>query len=129
MKNDPDFMDRVNHDLAARQAARRILGVPENATAEQLKRAYRDAAVEQHPDHNGNTAEANRRFTLIRQAFELLAFDRPCDALLDERDPVSSVPADERYRLDNRWGHFCWWREKFLGSETKREKDERSSCI
>ncbi len=129
MKNDPNFMDRINRDLAAREAARRILGVSENASVGQLKRAYRDAAVEQHPDHNGNTAEANRRFTLIRKAFELLAFGRPCDALLDEADSFSNVPEDEHYRLDNRWGHFCWWRDKFLDSETKREKERHSSCI
>lgn len=129
MKNDPNFMDGINRDLAARKVARRILGVRENASAEQLKRAYRDAAVEQHPDHNGNTAEANRRFTLIRKAFELLAFDRSCDTLLAEVESFSSAPEDERYRLDNRWGHFCWWRDKFLDSETKQKKDKHSSCI
>ena len=129
MKNDSEFMERINRDLAARKAARRILGVAESANATQVKRAYRKAAIEHHPDHKGNTAEANRRFALIRCAYELLAIDRPCDELLASTNSWSNVPEDDEYRLDNRWGHFCWWREKFFGSEEKKGKDENTFCI
>ncbi len=116
MKHDPDFMHRINLDLAARKVARKVLEVPEDANADQLKRAYRRAAVRYHPDHNGNTPEANHRFALVRCAYELLAFDRPCEAMLAEADAWHDVPEDDAYRLDNTWGHFCWWREKFFGS-------------
>jgi preprotein translocase subunit Sec63 len=115
MKHDPDFMARINLDLAARRTARKILEVREDADPDELKRAYRMAAIQYHPDHNGNTAHANRRFALIKCAYELLAFDRPCDALLVEMDSRPDVPEDDKYRLDNSWGHFCWWREKFFG--------------
>ena len=114
MRHDPDFMKPINRDLAARKAACRILDVEEDADREQLKRAYRNAAILYHPDHNGNTVEANRRFALINCAYELLTLDRPCDALLVEMDSWRDVPQDDRYRLDNPWGHFCWWREKFF---------------
>ena len=129
MKDDAEFMERINRDLAARKVARRLLGVPEHAGAAQLKRAYRRAAIEHHPDHHGNTAEANRRFALIKCAYELLAFDKPGDALLAEAGSRSGVPENDTYRLDNRWGHFCWWRERFFGSDRKKAQDESSSCI
>jgi len=129
LKHDSEFMERINRDLAARKAARRLLGVAENASAEQLKRAYREAAIAHHPDHKGNSAEANRRFALIKCAYELLAFDKPCDELLENTDSWRSVPEDGKYRLDNRWGHFCWWRDKFFGSEDTKGKSENTSCI
>lgn len=129
MKHDSEFMERINRDLAARKAARRLLDVQENASIEQLKRAYREAAITHHPDHNKSTSEANRRFALIKCAYELLAFDKPCDELLANADSWSNVPEGGKYRLDNRWGHFCWWREKFFGSENTKERNENTSCI
>ncbi len=115
MRHDPDFMAKINLDLAARKSARRTLDVRENADLDELKRAYRMAAIQYHPDHNANTEEANRKFALIKCAYELLAFDKPCDALLEEMDSRPDVPEDDKYKLDSTWGHFCWWREKFFG--------------
>jgi len=134
MRHDPDFMKPINRDLAARKVACRILDVEENADKEQLKRAYRNAAIQCHPDHNANTADANKMFALIHCAYELLAFDKPCDALLLEMDSWSDVPKDNKYRLENTWGHFCWWREKFF-SHAKKSREKRKgendnpSCI
>jgi hypothetical protein len=114
MKDDPNFMERISLDLAARKVACGILGVAEDADKEQIKRAYRIAAIQYHPDHNDGAAEANRMFALIQCAYELLAFDRPCDALPAEMEVWQDVPEDDKYRLGNPWGHFCWWREKFF---------------
>ena len=108
-------MTRINRELAARKAACRILDVAEDADMEELKRAYRMAAIQYHPDHNGGGAEANHLFALIRCAYGLLAFGKPCDVLLAETNSWQDAPEDDRYRLDNSWGHFCWWREKFFG--------------
>jgi preprotein translocase subunit Sec63 len=116
MKDDPNFMARIGLDRAARKAARRILDVAEDADQEQLKRAYRIAAIRYHPDHNGGTEEANRMFTLVKCAYELLAFDKPCRELLADIDSRPGVPDDDQYNLDNPWGHFCWWRAKFFGT-------------
>lgn len=115
MKHDSEFMERINRDLKARKIASRILNVQHDASVEELKRAYREAAIAHHPDHNGNTPEANKRFALIKCAYELLVFDKPCDALLVATDSRSNVPEDNKYRLDNHWGHFCWWQDKFFG--------------
>ncbi|MEO7194653.1 MAG: molecular chaperone DnaJ [Pseudonocardiaceae bacterium] len=48
-----------------------ILGVPRDASAEQLKRAYRKLARELHPDVNPD-AEAQRRFQDVTAAYEVL---------------------------------------------------------
>lgn len=124
-------MERINRDLTARKTASRILNVQENAGAQQLKRTYREAAIAHHPDHNGNTAEANRRFALIKCAYELLAFDKPCDEILEEINFWPGVPEDGKYRMDNPWGQFLWWREKFFGSGSndKKQQGKDNSCI
>ncbi len=124
-------MERINSDLATWKAARRILSVQENASAEQLKRACREAAIEHHPDHNGNTAEANRRFALINCVYELPAFDKPCDGILEETNFGPGVLDDAKYGMDNPWGRFLWWRENFFDSGYNDEKQQGkgNSCI
>jgi len=129
MRNDSDFMNRISLDLAARKAACKILNVEEDANKRQLRSAYRVAAIRYHPDHNRSTAEANRMFTLIKCAYELLAFGKPCDALLVETEWWHDVPQGDKYKLDHPWGHFCWWREKFLGTDERRGGDDNTSCV
>ena len=116
--------------LDARKAACRIIGVGENANKDTLKKAYRHATIQYHPDRNGNTQEANRKFLILKCAYELLAFDKPCENLLEEINSWSGVPDDSKYRLDNPWGHFLWWREKFFDSEKEKNSNgKHSSCI
>lgn len=132
MKHDPDFMEKITRDLDARKAAAKILDVCESANSDKLKIAYRIAANKYHPDHNGNTLEANKRFVMIKCAYELLAFGKPCTELLQEINRWPGVPEDGKYKLDNPWGHFLWWREKFYDSEVNKGKSyakKRSSCI
>ena len=114
MKDDLEFMERINRDLAARKAACQILGVLEGARKEDLKKAYRKASMKYHPDHNQNDAEAAKRFVLVKCAYELLAEGKPCPQLLEEINTWDGVPEDSKYKLDNPWGHFLWWREKFF---------------
>lgn len=129
MKDERDFMERVNRDIEARKAARKILQVEEDADPDQLKKAYRQAAVRYHPDHNPDSSEANRKFTLVKCAYELLAYDKPCDRLLEEINSWPGVPDDDEYRLDNPWGHFLWWREKFFSSQDRDRRNNKRSCI
>lgn len=132
MKHDPDFMEKITRDLEARKAACKILEVEEMADKQQLKKAYRRAAIKYHPDHNESSPEANKKFTLIKCAYELLAFDKPCDKILEEINSWPGVPEDNKYKIDNPWGHFLWWREKFFDSDKEKGKSngsKRSSCI
>ena len=130
MKDDLEFMERITRDLAAREAACQVLGVSEGADKGDLKKAYRKASMKYHPDHNQDDADAAKRFVLVKCAYELLAEDKPCPQLLEEINTWDGVPEDGKYKLDNPWGHFLWWREKFFGSEKeKRSNGKRSSCI
>ena len=122
-------MERINRDLKTRRAALKLLEVQEGASKEELKRAFRHAAVECHPDHVGNTEDANKRFALIKCAYELLAHDKRCERLLEEAGSWIDAPENDKYKLENPWGHFLWWRDKFFGSEKKKGQDENTSCI
>lgn len=51
-----------------------MLGVHEDATEEQIKRAYRKAAMKFHPDRNvGREAEAHAAFQQIKDAYAILS--------------------------------------------------------
>jgi len=114
-RDDYEFGARITRDLQARRAARKILDVPEGADKGALKKAYRRASLKYHPDHNPNDSDAHKKFLLVKCAYELLVEDKPCDELLEEIKTWLGVPEDDKYKLDNLWGHFLWWREKFFG--------------
>lgn len=48
------------------------LGVPRDADAEQIKKAYRRLALKYHPDKNDGSKESEERFKEITQAYEVL---------------------------------------------------------
>lgn len=49
------------------------LGVSRTATAEEIKRAYRQLAQKYHPDRNPGNQEAEAKFKEVSQAFEVLS--------------------------------------------------------
>ncbi|MDO8263126.1 MAG: DnaJ domain-containing protein [Gallionella sp.] len=49
-----------------------ILGVSPNATAEEIKKAYRSLAMRHHPDRNAHSG-SEIRFNAIKTAYELLS--------------------------------------------------------
>jgi curved DNA-binding protein len=52
------------------------LGVNENATTEEIKKAYRKLAKENHPDKNPNNPQSSEKFKQISEAYEQLGDDR-----------------------------------------------------
>ena len=51
----------------------KVLGVPKDAKAEDIKKAYRKLARDHHPDANPGNAEAERRFKEISEANDVLS--------------------------------------------------------
>ena len=127
--DDLDFVDKIILDLQARHAACQILEVGESVNRNELKKAYRRASLRYHPDHNQGDSDSNKKFILVKCAYELLTEDKPCPALLEEINSWVGFPEDEKYKLDNQWGHFLWWRDRFFGSEEKAKISKSTSCI
>ena len=50
-----------------------ILGVAKNATADEVKKAYRKLAREYHPDKNPGDAAAEERFKEVQGAYDVLS--------------------------------------------------------
>jgi len=66
----------------------KILGIPRTATAKDIKKAYRQLALEWHPDKNAdNKEEAEKKFQDISEANEVLS-DPELKAKYDRGEPV-----------------------------------------
>ena len=50
----------------------KVLGVGKNATADEIKRAYRKLARKYHPDANPDNLQAEEKFKEIGEAYEVL---------------------------------------------------------
>lgn len=49
-----------------------VLGVSKTATADEIKKAYRDAAFRYHPDRNSGDAAAEEKFKQVNAAYAVL---------------------------------------------------------
>jgi len=111
---DRDWQGEISLLQQRETKARQILGVSESDGAEKIKYAWRKLSLGNHPDNNDGSLESHRTFILVNCAYRFLTEGKGCEELDAERLPDKEL-TDGKYRLDNPWGHFAWWREKYFG--------------
>ena len=50
-----------------------VLGVPKNASADEIKKAYRKLAIKYHPDRNPDDKNAEEKFKEAAEAYDVLS--------------------------------------------------------
>jgi len=62
--------------MSENQSFYKILGVSENASKDEIKKAYRTLSLKHHPDRNNNKLESQQLFQKISEAYETLSDDQ-----------------------------------------------------
>ena len=65
-----------------------VLGINENASPDEIKKAYRKLSLQYHPDRNGNSSESTIKIQSINAAYEM--------------------PLSEGIRFERRLFHSCF---------------------
>jgi len=122
-------IEKMKQMLRAREVAFEILGVKASASGETLRRAYRQACLKYHPDHNQQDLDTHKKFLIIKCAYDLLTEGKPCEKLMAQAEKWDERPRSDKYNLDNPWGHFLWWREHFFSTSTENGSEPEAYHI
>ena len=113
---DKDWQAEITLLQERETKARCILGVAEAAGPTEIRQAFRRLSLRHHPDVNGDDEDAARRFHLVCCGYKYLTEGEWCSALDELEDPAEPPPRG-KYRQDNPWGYWCWWREQYFGED------------
>ena len=68
-----------------------VMGVPVSATPDEIRKAYHRLALRWHPDKNQGSAEAEEKFKLVGDAYQVLS-DPDKRSLYDRYVPSCHLP-------------------------------------
>src|SRR5436305_14275422 len=68
----------------------KVMGVPKNASAAEIKKAYRKLAQRYHPDANPGNKEAEERFKEVSSAYDVLGDEEKRKQYDQVRDMAAS---------------------------------------
>jgi len=91
----------MNLDFDPKKNYYNILGVSEEADADEIKKAYRKLAMKYHPDRNKGDKEAEEKFKEINEANEVL----------------SDSEKKQQYNAYRKGGFGAWWFWWFAGGQ------------
>lgn len=118
-----------------------VLGVPKSATADEIKKAYRNAAFKYHPDRNPGDKAAEEKFKQINSAYSVLG-DETKRRQYDAYGSADAYEQSQKYGSQsssnsNSYGPFGYgnyggytgdpfW-DFFSGFNTNQENSQRNS--
>ncbi|MCC6241206.1 MAG: molecular chaperone DnaJ [Gemmatimonadaceae bacterium] len=110
-----------------------VLGVPRDASDDDVKKAYRRLAMQWHPDRNGGSKDAEEKFKEITEAYDVLrdpqkraAFDRYGEAGLRGGSQAQYEHVDLSEALNIFMRDFGGFGDLFAGQGGRRQSGPRS---
>lgn len=71
-----------------------VLGVSENCSQDEIKKAFRKLSFEYHPDKNNNTEDSKTKFQEINQAYEILSDPQKRESFdFERKNPFPQMPS------------------------------------
>jgi DnaJ-class molecular chaperone len=110
---DNNWQDDLIRLEQRKELACRILGIQSMDDLSEIKRAWRILSLKHHPDHNDANDESHQKFILINAAYKCLTHGKDCEKM-DSLNSKPQVSQPGKYRLDNAWGYYAWWRENYF---------------
>lgn len=92
----------IIHKVLCDKDLYKVLGLPRNASQNDIKKKYRELTKKYHPDKNKGSKEASAKFAEVAEAYEILSdpskrrkYDRGgMDAVNNENQPGNFDPFD-----------------------------------
>lgn len=112
--------------MAAKRDYYEVLGVSKDATADELKKAYRNLAKKYHPDLNKDDESAGEKFKEVAEAYEILNDPQKRDTYdrygHDAFDPTKGGAGFGGFDFDNMGGGFGDLFETIFGNSGGRQR-------